>query len=287
MVSGVRRDSREGNVEDTERPENNENINLANSAPNNEDHNNDTMVNSDEEAGLSTDDNGSAPNPHRRIRGQDMRAWLQTYSLTLHVYVCANKFLMDDFKTAVRRYCVNMLETAGADAATSEVLQLCSTLWAGVPESDALLKMVLARMCFLQPILWRRAPTETGEFLIANPEVSALMIKEAALRREVDIINGNEAANRGYHGGAPPGPGMRWAVPAGVGGPPGNGESALPSMEVPGDGDEERRGGRSRRRRRGNDRGPGGGRYMSPPGGPFRGMPPPPGPGERGPTIIY
>ncbi|KAG7125804.1 Proline iminopeptidase aneH like protein [Verticillium longisporum] len=81
-----------------------------------------------------------------RIHGEDMRTWFQTYALSIEVYICANKFLMNDFKAAIRRRCVDMLETAGGDAATPEVLRLCAALYAGVPESDLLLKMVFARI---------------------------------------------------------------------------------------------------------------------------------------------
>ncbi|KAF9879848.1 hypothetical protein CkaCkLH20_02659 [Colletotrichum karsti] len=122
-----------------------------------------------------------------RIRGEDMRTWLLTYELSLDVYIAANKFLMDDFKTAIMRHCVDMLESAGSDAAQPAVLHLCSKLYAGVPESDPLLKMIFARVGFLQPLLWQRVPKETSEFLIGHPEVAALMLRETAVRREEDL----------------------------------------------------------------------------------------------------
>ncbi|KAJ0380658.1 hypothetical protein COL26b_000944 [Colletotrichum chrysophilum] len=122
-----------------------------------------------------------------RIRGEDMRTWLLTYELSLDVYITANKFLMDDFKTAIMRHCVDMLESAGSDAAQPAVLALCSKLYSGVPESDGLLKMIFARVGFLQPLLWQRAPQQTSEFLIGHPEVAALMLRETAMRREEDL----------------------------------------------------------------------------------------------------
>ncbi|WYZ34800.1 hypothetical protein EsH8_I_001076 [Colletotrichum jinshuiense] len=122
-----------------------------------------------------------------RIRGEDMRTWLLTYELSLDVYICANKFLMDDFKAVIMRHCVDMLESAGSDAAQSAVLQLCSKLYIGLPESDPLLKMIFARVGFLQPLLWQRAPQQTSEFLIGHPEVAALMLRETAIRREEDL----------------------------------------------------------------------------------------------------
>ncbi|KAL7629322.1 hypothetical protein AAE478_000842 [Parahypoxylon ruwenzoriense] len=129
----------------------------------------------------SNDDGGGGD----RIQGhQDMRTWLLTYELNIDVYICANKFLLDDFKRAVARACVDMLEAAGADAARIEVLRLCRKLYQGVPESDILLRMVFARVGFLSPDLWRRAPEETSDFFHAHPEVSALMFKETLVRRE-------------------------------------------------------------------------------------------------------
>ncbi|TDZ12811.1 hypothetical protein C8035_v000224 [Colletotrichum spinosum] len=140
-----------------------------------------------------------------RIRGEDMRTWLLTYELSLDVYICANKFLMYDFQAVITRHCVDMLESAGSDAAQSAVLQLCSKLYAGVPESDALLKMVFARVGFLQPLLWQRAPRQTSEFLVGHPEVAALVLRETAIRREEDL--GSRALpsmERGAHGHGPP-----------------------------------------------------------------------------------
>jgi hypothetical protein len=134
-----------------------------------------------------------------------MRTWLQTYTLSLEVYICACKFLMDDFKAVIRSHVVDMLETAGPDAAVPEVLRLCGDLWIGVPESDELLKMVFARIGFLQPLLWQRAPEETSSFLIGNPEVSTLILREAAVRREADL--GNQSSLPSMES-LPPIPGM-------------------------------------------------------------------------------
>ncbi|EGY22844.1 hypothetical protein VDGD_04282 [Verticillium dahliae] len=138
-------------------------------------------------AAAAGDSIDAASKAQGRIHGEDMRTWFQTYALSIEVYICANKFLMNDFKAAIRRRCVDMLETAGGDAATPEVLRLCAALYAGVPESDLLLKMVFARIGFLQPLLWQRTPQETSEFLIGHPDVAALVLREAALRREEDI----------------------------------------------------------------------------------------------------
>lgn len=109
------------------------------------------------------------------------------YELNIDVYICANKFLLDDFKQKISRVAIDMLETAGSDAANVQVLRLCRKLYDGVSDNDALLKMVFARIGFLQSILWKRAPEETNEFLVENPEVAVLILKETVTRREDDF----------------------------------------------------------------------------------------------------
>ncbi|KAH8675821.1 hypothetical protein BX600DRAFT_508025 [Xylariales sp. PMI_506] len=152
-----------------------------------------------------------------RIKGEDLRTWLITYELNLDVYICANKFLLENFKVAIARVCIDMLESAGADAAQPEVLQMCFKLYEGLPEWDALMKMIFARVGFLQPLLWRNAPQETSEFLLSHPEVSALILKETVYRREQDHgLNQLPAMERPYLPppldspyGRPPPPGHR------------------------------------------------------------------------------
>ncbi|KAJ4352827.1 hypothetical protein N0V85_009631, partial [Neurospora sp. IMI 360204] len=75
----------------------------------------------------------------------DLHTWLLCYEHTLSVYILANKFLLDDFKAEIARHAIDMLESAGTDAAVPQVLFLCKRLWEGLPESDPLLKMVFAR----------------------------------------------------------------------------------------------------------------------------------------------
>ncbi|KAF4456240.1 hypothetical protein F53441_1603 [Fusarium austroafricanum] len=121
-------------------------------------------------------------NQPERITGEDLRTWFLTYELNLDVYICANRYLMDDFRKAVMRSCVDMLETAGWDAAQPEMMHLCRKLYRNVPEADELLKMVMARVGFLQPLLWKRAPEETSEFLVSNPELAATILRETVIR---------------------------------------------------------------------------------------------------------
>ncbi|KAI5465909.1 hypothetical protein BGZ63DRAFT_347275 [Mariannaea sp. PMI_226] len=123
-----------------------------------------------------------------RIDGEDMRTWLMAYELNLDVYICANRYLMEDFGKSVMRSCIDMLETAGIDAAHPQVLRLCRKLYAGVPEDDQLLKMVLARVGFLQPTLWKKYPQETSEFLVENPELAAAILRETVMRHEANLV---------------------------------------------------------------------------------------------------
>lgn len=122
--------------------------------------------------------------PSVRIPPEDLRTWLMVYELNLDVYICAVRLLMDDLQKAVMRSTVDMLETAGTEAAQVKVLQLCAKLHAGVPETDSLLNMILARVGFLQSLLWQKAPAETSEFLVGNPELAAMMLRETSRRHE-------------------------------------------------------------------------------------------------------
>lgn len=121
-----------------------------------------------------------------RIKGEDMRTWLIAYELNVDVYICANRYMLDGFKDKISRVTVDMLESAGSDAAQVEVLMLCRKIYDGVGDNDPLLRMVFARVGFLQPTLWKTHPEETGAFLLANPEVATLMLKETSIRREDD-----------------------------------------------------------------------------------------------------
>jgi hypothetical protein len=117
---------------------------------------------------------------------EDLRTWLQAYELNLDVYILANKFLLDGFKREIARCAVDMLETAGADAAVPQVLFLCRKLYDGLPETDPLLRMISARVAFLQP--WRHAPPEqTNDFWLGNPEIAPLLLREMAARREDEV----------------------------------------------------------------------------------------------------
>lgn len=141
--------------------------------------------------------------PPARIAGEDLRTWLLAYELTLDVYILANKFMLDGFKAEIARAAIDMLETAGSDAAVPDVLYLCRKLYDGLSEGDSLLKMIFARVGFLQP--WRRAPDETNEFLIANPAIAPLLLREMASRRTDEAV-----------GRALPSMERPWFPPAGV-----------------------------------------------------------------------
>lgn len=108
-----------------------------------------------------------------------------TYELNLDVYICANRYLMGDFRAAIMRSTIDMLEAAGVDAAHPTVLHLCGKLHAHVPGTDPLLTMVLARMGFLQSLLWKRYPEETSEIMRANPDMVTEMLKETVSRHRI------------------------------------------------------------------------------------------------------
>lgn len=181
------------------------------------------------------------PDPNGgRISGEDLRTWLLAYELHMDVYIVANKFLLEGFKKEVARAAVDMLETAGSDAAVAEVLFLCRKLYDGLPESDPLLKMVFARVGFLQP--WRRAEREAADFLAANPEIAPLLLREMAARRE-DDVNGRALPSMvrpwyAFGGGGGPGGGGNGAFGGGPGGPiemfPPNGYRGWPAGPGPG-----------------------------------------------------
>lgn len=152
---------------------------------------------------------GAMPDPNDgRIKGEDMRTWLLTYELNIDVYICANKYLMDDLKRAVARASIDMLETAGSDAAHPRVLQLCRTLYDGLgTDTDPLLRMVFARVGFLQPVFNARSATadDTTCFLLANPDIVAIILRETTNRREEDLgCRGLPSMERQiYFGGGP------------------------------------------------------------------------------------
>ncbi|KAJ0121331.1 hypothetical protein J7T55_008495 [Diaporthe amygdali] len=125
----------------------------------------------------------TSPTDAPRIKGEDMRTWLIEYELNIDVYICADRYMLDGLKEKISRATIDMLESAGPDAAQAEVLRLCRKIYDGVGDDDPLLRMVFARVGFLQPMLWKMAPEETGAFLLENPEVAMLMLKETSIRR--------------------------------------------------------------------------------------------------------
>lgn len=152
------------------------------------------------------------PDPYGggRIKGEDLQTWLLAYELCIEVYICADTYLMEEFKAEVSRRTIDMLETAGSDAAQPRVLQSCARLVHNVGEADCLSRMVLARAGFLQSLLWSRFAEETNEFLMANPDVAALMLREMAARRE-DEPSGRTLPS--MHRPMPPPMGAAWQQP--------------------------------------------------------------------------
>lgn len=115
-----------------------------------------------------------------------MRTWLMAYELSIDVYICAERYCLDDFKACIRLSIVDYLETAGMDAAQPLLLECCRKLHAGLSANDVLLKMVFARVGFLLARLWKNYGEETHLFWMENAEVGALIMKETMERRELD-----------------------------------------------------------------------------------------------------
>ena len=117
---------------------------------------------------------------------EDLRTWAMAYSLSVEVYVCADRFLMPDFKRSVSAFIVDNFEIAGLDAALPAVLQSLKTLHGGLSPMDPLLRKVFARVGFLQARLWKNFHDETDAFFKENPELSVVIMKEMTERREQD-----------------------------------------------------------------------------------------------------
>jgi hypothetical protein len=120
------------------------------------------------------------------MTAEDLRTWLMAYELSVDVYVCAERYLMNDFKACIAIYITENFEIAGMDAAQPTVLSCCRKLYDGVPSSDILLRKVFARVGFLLARLWKHFPEETHNFFMENPEVGGLIMKETMDRREED-----------------------------------------------------------------------------------------------------
>src|SRR4051812_15604080 len=130
--------------------------------------------------------------------------WSLAYALSVDVYVCAERYLMNDFKDCIAAYIINNFEVAGLEAALPTVLQSCKKLFLGLSPLDPLLKKVFARVGFLQARLWKNYPEETSEFFAENPGLAVLLMKEMMERKEQDVKDDLPAMER--HIPLPPGP---------------------------------------------------------------------------------
>lgn len=125
---------------------------------------------------------------------EDVRSWLYTYSVSISVYIVAERYLLHGLKSVVHRYIVNEFETAGIQAAHPDILTECRRLFEGVGnrEEDMLLKKVFARTGFLLARLWRDFPQETQSWWVEgeNAEVGARVMREMVQRRDEDEREG-------------------------------------------------------------------------------------------------
>lgn len=153
--------------------------------------------------GYAVPNGGSGGNDDQNRSEEDARSWLMAYELNLDVYLCASRFMMEEFKREVAQATVDMMESAGTDAALPQVLHLCVKLLDGLDERDPLLRMIFARVGFLQSVMWQRVPMETSAFLTGNPQVAALILREMAGRREEDgmetLLPSMEAADSPFN----------------------------------------------------------------------------------------
>jgi len=134
--------------------------------------------------------------PEERMSEEDLRTWTLAYSLSIDVYVCAERYGMLDFKGCIAACIINNFEIAGLDAAQPSILYSCKRLLSGVSMNDDLLKKVFARVGFLQVRLWKKFPEETSAFFMENPELAPLIMKEMVERREEDIKDDLPAMER-------------------------------------------------------------------------------------------
>ncbi|KAE9381571.1 hypothetical protein N431DRAFT_490915 [Stipitochalara longipes BDJ] len=131
-----------------------------------------------------------------RMSQEDLRTWSLAYALSIDVYVCADRYLMQDFKRCISAFVVNSFEVAGLDASIPAVLLSCKTLQKGVSPMDPLLKKVFARVGFLQARMWKNYQEETQAFFAENPDLAFLIMKEMVERREQDISDDLPAMER-------------------------------------------------------------------------------------------
>lgn len=127
------------------------------------------------------------PAPETRLSEEDLRTWSLTYSLSVEVYVCAERYMMNDLKDCVSKYIINSFEVVGLDAAQPTVLQACKTLHSGLSPMDPLLRKIFARVGFLQAQLWKNYPDETSAFLMENADIMMVIMKEMVVRKEEDV----------------------------------------------------------------------------------------------------
>lgn len=136
------------------------------------------------------------PDVEKRMSFEDLRTWSLTYTLSVDVYVCAERYLMQDFKECIAAYIINNFEIAGLEAALPPVLQSCKTLHQGLSLKDPLLKKIFARVGFLQTRLWKNYHEETASFFAENPELAVLVMREMVQRKEEDIKDDLPAMER-------------------------------------------------------------------------------------------
>jgi hypothetical protein len=134
-----------------------------------------------------------------RMSSEDTQTWGLAYTLSVDVYICAERYLMKDFKNCIAAYIINNFEIAGLEAALPSVLQSCKTLSLGLSLNDPLLKKIFARVGFLQARLWKNFPEETSVFFAENPGIAVLLMKEMMERKQEDVKDDLPAMERSIY----------------------------------------------------------------------------------------
>lgn len=121
------------------------------------------------------------------------------YELSIDVYICADRYCLNNLKRCIEQYITDHLEITGVEAAQPLVLECCKKLHAGLSAQDILLRKVFARVGFLLGRLWRDFPEETQFFLMENPEIGAHIMKETMERREMEVGDELPPISRTYN----------------------------------------------------------------------------------------
>jgi hypothetical protein len=113
---------------------------------------------------------------------EELRATAMLRSLDIDVYLCADRFCMEDLKKKVAAHIVTDFEDIGIGAAHPEIFAACQKLYFNLNNEDPLLKKVLTRTGFMLAQLCKNYPEETTRFLGENIDLATILMKETMTR---------------------------------------------------------------------------------------------------------